>query len=72
MIFQDCAATTGLNSKMFTSFNCQKFAFEACYGTEAKKLISLLVFAVCFGVSGFPFSAKSGGFFNIVVFRGFV
>ena len=63
MIFQDCAVTTGLKSKIFSSFYCQKFVFESCYGTEAKKLIglsllfwqSVLDFWVCFRV-------KCGGF----------
>jgi len=67
MIFQDCAVTTRLKSKIFTSFYRQKFVFEYCYGIEVKKLISLLfwlsvsVFWVCF-------SAKRGGVYNIFVF----
>ena len=70
MIFQDCAVTTGLKSKIFTSFYCQKFVFESCYGTEAKKLISLFstFFGCLFWFFGFAFFTKPGGFYNIVVF----
>ena len=49
MIFQDSAVTTGLKNKIFNSIHCQKFVFESCYSTEAKKLISLIFLAVCFG-----------------------
>ena len=68
MIFQDCAVTMMLKSKIFTSFYCQKFVFESCYGTKANKLISLLFLAVCFGFWFTFFAKQGGGFYNFVVF----
>ena len=58
MMFQDFAVTTGPESKIFTSFYRQKFVFESCFGTGAKKLISLLFFGCLFCFFGFALFAK--------------
>jgi len=63
MKFRDCDFPTGLRSKIFTCFYCQKFIFESRYGSGADKLIFLL-----FWFFGFDFLAKQGGFYNSVVF----
>ena len=55
MIFQDCAVTTMLKSEIFNYFYRQKFVFKSYYGSEAKKLISLLFLADCFGFLGLLF-----------------
>ena len=52
MIFLCCH--NGTEEQNIYFFYCKKFVLESCYGSEAKKLISLLfwlsvlVFSVCF------------------------